>query len=143
VIKVARPTALSYILNKKTDKLINANRKKKLAFSFMIPSAIVSFILCWYFISNISSFLDEWFLVSSSERILSVGEKLILSILLISLSCFTFFYLLWSKHSAKLEKYKKEIWELVHVEPFIHLYPCSCTDDYCIWLEKELGIELS
>ena len=138
-----RPTTLSYALNKKTDKLLKAHRKKGADLAVMIPVGIVAALLWSYFLGNMNRYLDSWISLyatnASGSALISPLEATYFKFLFITTVIFGCMYALWSKHNEKYKKYKKEVLEILEVDPCEHRSPCSCKDDYCRWIEKEEG----
>ncbi len=137
-----RPDSLSFALNKKTDKLIKTNTQKNLDLIIMIPAGIIAFLLWWHIFNNFDRFFGGWMPDSSIDGAMPLLDRICLTLTLLTTVIFVFFYSLWTRHSEKLKKYKKEIWEILQAEPCFHRTPCNCVDEYCKWIEEELEIDL-
>ena len=141
-----RPKTLSYVLDKKTDKLLKAHSRRGADLTMMITVGILASFLWAYFLGNMNLYLDGWISLfakkSNVSIILSSLEVLYFKLLFITSVIFVFTYALWNKHNEKFKKYKNEILVILDVEPCIHKSPCTCVDDYCAWIEIEKGIDL-
>jgi len=141
-----RPTTLSYALNKKTDKLLKAYRKKSKGTAIMIPTGAIAGLLWVYFLGNMERYLDTWASVFTGDKnltaILSPVEMIYFNVLFIASVFFGCVYALWSKYNEKYKKYKKEGLEILEIDPCDHRSPCSCKDEYCEWIEQEEGVDL-
>ena len=141
-----RPETLSYALNKKTDKLLKAHQNKGRGMTIMILTGSVAGLLWFYFIGNMDRYLNAWSSLfsdsaSSASQVLPM-ESVYIKIMIFVTLLFACIYALWSKYNEKYKKYKKEILEILNAEPCQHRSPCSCKDDYCFWLEQEMGVDL-
>ena len=141
-----RPKTLSYILDKKTDKLLKVHTQRGADLTMMIPIGTLASFLWAYFLGNMNRYLDGWISLFSKESnvsmLLSSLEVLYFKLLFITSVIFVFIYALWNKHNEKFKKYKAEILVILDAEPCIHKSPCNCVDSYCSWIEKEKGVDL-
>jgi len=139
-----RPKLLSYALNKKTDKILDVNRRKKKLVYFIAPLGTAAFFMWWHFANNIDRYIDIWIspLAGAEAGMISrldgffLGALVIISVLLLCI------FSIWNKLNEKFKKCKNEIIQILNVEPCYHSSPCTCKDDYCIWIEKEEHIDL-
>lgn len=141
-----RPQLLSYALNKKTDKILDVNKRKRRLVYLMTPLGTAAFFMWWHFANNIDRYIDVWISpiskVGAGTVIISrlegffLGALVIVSVLLICI------FAIWNKLNEKFKKYKNEIMEILNAEPCYHSSPCTCKDDYCFWIEKEEHIDL-
>jgi hypothetical protein len=140
-----RPQTLSYALNRKTDKLLSAHRKRGADMVFMIPIGMAAAILWSYFIANMNRYMDGWFSLArdvNASAMLTSLEVTYSKFLFLSTIIFGCLYAMWNKHNEKYKKYKKEVLEILEVNVCYHKGFCGCKDEYCSWIEKEEGVDL-
>jgi undecaprenyl pyrophosphate phosphatase UppP len=129
-----RPQTLSYALNRKTDKLLSAHKKRGADMAFMIPVGTITALLLSYFVANMNRFMDGWFSLAgnaNASALLTPLEVTYLKVLFLSSIIFGCLYAMWSKHNEKYKKYKDEVLEILEVNVCHHKGFCGCKDEYC------------
>ena len=142
--EMPKPEALSYALNKKTDKIQKVHRDKNRLMTLMIPVGAAAGLLWVYFIGNLERYLDGWSLFNIAEKTdnITLIESLLFFALIFFSLLFVFLYAIWYKYNEKFNMLKKEIFEILELNPCSHGYPCDCKDKYCEWLELEEGVDI-
>jgi hypothetical protein len=142
---VPRPVTLSYSMNKKTDKLLKTHRSMRRAMSLLIPIGAIAGLLWIYFIWNMDRYLSGLSLFNfenaSSTNTLTPLEAILFKVLLLASLIFGCIFTVWNNHNEKFKKLKKEILDILELNPCYHKDPCTCKDDYCKWLDQVEGVD--